>query len=371
MRSTLSLLIFICTAFCLARASLVESTDGNGDTSILERSWLQQLFFQIHEHLYKTEALLREEQHKEVIKSTEKTEKDKLPMWFCLLITTLEQYKGQRGDLIGRGTFPTFLVYGDMAVARGAIVEFAKGSNYHVKEKSIQDAIILSFKDKQYGRAIDLMKAIDMRHAGSTRWVGRFMNGLFRRLVPEKNSVSLKRFLTLSGEKFKEKHPILFKVFCQTLVSRLRTRSYRNPNAKKLLLDLVGQPSLLTPEAFVGGFLFAHMKGTYTLNFIAFNWAEAIEEGLKEIYPGSIDLWSAVMAKFPNKYPTKYPPEAEVLAAVLKNFKTKEDLQEAWTKANVPNIWLKLEELAIQLRIPKVMMMLVTEYSYPACTWHD
>lgn len=371
MRSTFYLLGFICSAFCLACASLVESTDGNGDTFLLESSWLQQLFFQIHEYLYKPEALLGKEQRKEMVKSTEKTEKDKLPLWFCLLITTLEQYKSQRGALIRRGMFPTFLVHGDMAVVRGAVVEFAKGSNYHVKQKFIQNAIILSFNNNQYDRAIDLMKAIDMRHAGSTRCVGIFMNELLRRLVPEKNNVSLKRFLTLSGEKFKEKHPVIFKIFCQTLVSRLRTRSYRSPSAKKLLLDLIGQPSLLTPEAFVGGFLFAHIKGTYTLSFIAFDWAEAIEEGLKEIYPGSIDLWSAVMAKFPNKYPTKYPPEGEVLAAVLKNFKTKEDLQEAWTKKNVPNIWLKLEELAIQLRIPKVVMMLVTEYSYPACTWHD
>ena len=64
----------------------------------------------------------------------------------------------------------------------------------------------------------------------------------------------LKRFLTLHGEEFSKKHPAIFKTICEALVWRLRWQ-LDNLASQKLLIDLVGQASLLTPVAFARGFL--------------------------------------------------------------------------------------------------------------------
>ena len=53
-----------------------------------------------------------------------------------------------------------------------------------------------------------------------------------------------------------------------------------NPASQKLLIDLVGQPSLLTPVAFSRGVL-RNCGDAERANFIKYGWKEAIEEGLK------------------------------------------------------------------------------------------
>ena len=85
-----------------------------------------------------------------------------------------------------------------------------------------------------------------------------FVVGFFKRYPPEKNSMPLKRFLTLYGEELSKKHPAIFETICGELVWRLRGQ-LDNPASQKLLIDLVGQPSLLTPVAFAEGFLIMPM----------------------------------------------------------------------------------------------------------------
>ena len=65
----------------------------------------------------------------------------------------------------------------------------------------------------------------------------------------------LKRFFALQGEELSKKHPAIFGTICQELVWKLR-RQLDNPGSQKLLIDLVGQPSLLTPATFARGFLY-------------------------------------------------------------------------------------------------------------------
>ena len=65
----------------------------------------------------------------------------------------------------------------------------------------------------------------------------------------------LKRFFTLYGEEFGKKHPAIFETICEELVWKLRFE-LDNPASQKLLIDLVGQPSLLTPVTSAGGFFF-------------------------------------------------------------------------------------------------------------------
>ena len=61
-----------------------------------------------------------------------------------------------------------------------------------------------------------------------------------------------------------------------------------NLGSQKLLIDLVGQPSLLTPVAFAKGFLY-YADDTYRANFIKYGYKEAIEEGLKEEYDMEVE----------------------------------------------------------------------------------
>ena len=93
----------------------------------------------------------------------------------------------------------------------------------------------------------------------------------------------LKRFLTLHGEDFSKKYPSTFETFCLILVS-ISNRRLDNQVSKKLLIELVGQPSLITPAAFTREFL--SYDDAYRANFIKYGWREAIEEGLKANYPG-------------------------------------------------------------------------------------
>ena len=63
-------------------------------------------------------------------------------------------------------------------------------------------------------------------------------------------------------------------------------------SSQKLLIDLVGQPSLLTPVAFAEGFLKLFLVMWTRANFIKHGYKEALEEGLKEeCEDGGRELW--------------------------------------------------------------------------------
>ena len=103
------------------------------------------------------------------------------------------------------------------------------------------------------------------------------------RYPPEKDSMPLKRFLTLHGEEFSKKHPATFETICQELVWRLKCQ-LDNLASQKLLIDLVGQPSLSNTGCICWG-IFVCANDTDRANFIKYGYKEAIEEGLKEEYP--------------------------------------------------------------------------------------
>ena len=131
----------------------------------------------------------------------------------------------------------------------------------------------------------------------------------------------------------------------------------------------MGQPSLLTPVAFAGGFLYT-ADDADRANFIKYGYKEAIEEGLKEEYPdGGRNLWKVMVNTFPNQFSGKYPSTDEARAAALKDFKpTKQDREEAWAKENAPILLKHLETLAPELQLPLYtdLLPIVAEY---AITW--
>ena len=65
---------------------------------------------------------------------------------------------------------------------------------------------------------------------------------------------------------------------------------------QKLLIDFMGQPSLITTTAFANGFLWYDFD-IYRSNFISYGWKEALQEGLKEKCPyGGRKLWALMVS---------------------------------------------------------------------------
>ena len=144
-----------------------------------------------------------------------------------------------------------------------------------------------------------------------------------------------------------------------------------NLASQKLLIDFVGQPSLLTPVAFAKGFLDV-ASDMNRANFIKYGYKEAIEEGLKEEYEGgSRELWAVMVSKYPSQFSGEYPNTDEVRAIALKDFKpTKQDREEEWVVENAqnPRTTLRMRQLAksldeLDITFPTVLWIIVAEYA--------
>ena len=145
---------------------------------------------------------------------------------------------------------------------------------------SIYDAIALSLKEGRNERVAGLFEAAHGRPAWKNRF-GWFVGGFFIRHPPEKDSVPLKRFITLHGEELGKKNPAIFESICEELVWKLNLgltiETRRN-------YDRLGWTTLLdNTQVFTIGFL-SGANDEDRANFIKYGYREAIEEGLKEEY---------------------------------------------------------------------------------------
>jgi len=287
----------------------------------------------------------------------------------CPVVKTLEQYQGLVEYLKSRNMAPSFFVHGDIVVVRGIIAGIR---DYDTRAFTycgdLEVAIPLAMKEDYYDRVMDLLVARQARTAENDKREGRttsfeyFMYWFFRELTPEKDSKSLKQFLTLKGEELNSKHPIVYEIFCQGLVGRLRWR-LDDPNGKKLMVDLVGQPDVLTRTAFVKGFL-DKAEDEDQFHLITYGWKEAVQEGLKEEYRyGGRDLWSVMTNKFSGQFSGPYPDTDELRAVACQHLKTKQQREEEWNRKNAEILFEKLKSLDIVLVIlPKDLWTIVTGY---------
>ena len=193
------------------------------------------------------------------------------------------------------------------------------------------------------------------------------MDNVLDKLDPEKDGTSLKRFLTLRGEELNATYPFIFETLCLSLVFLLN-KKLPNLSSKKFLVDLVGHPSLLTPVAFVKGFL-ASFGGTVQANFIKYGWRETVAEILKENYRGveRKALWEWMVREFPSQFSGQYPLTEQARTVALKNFPTKQDREDAWARENVPKLapklLKKLMELGTESLLPSVLWHIIAEYA--------
>ena len=313
------------------------------------------------------EELISKKQYEEMAKLGDEMGDKELLKYLCQVVTTLDHFKGLFGYLEQRNMVPSFLAHGKMVLIGKVIVETSllKTRNGGGCD-SIYDGIVLSLKEDSHERAASLFEAARGRPGWKHKF-DRFVDGFFVRWFPEKDSMPLKRFLSLYGEELSKKHPVIFKTICEELVWEL---SYQldNPVLQKLLIALVGQPSLLTPVAFARGFLEYSYQDISRINFIMYGYKEALEEGLKKAYPrGSIKLWGVMVSTHPTQFSGEYPDTDEARSIALKNFKpTKHDLEEAWAKEHAPMLLKHLETLVAELPLYRDLLSIIAGY---AITW--
>ena len=222
----------------------------------------------------KFEELINKKQYNEIAKRGKKMSDEKLLKCLCQVVTSPDHFKGLYKYLKQRKMVPGFFAHGKMALVRKVIAETGLlETNGPGEWCNIYDAIALSLRGDHHERVAGLFEAAQKR----PNWRGIFVffvANFFVRHPPEKDSMPLKRFLSFYGEKFSKKHPVILKTICQELVLKLR-RQLANPDSQKLLIDLVGQPSLLTPVAFAKGFLHCARDDTYRADFIKYGYKEA------------------------------------------------------------------------------------------------
>ena len=270
---------------------------------------------------------------------------------------------------------PAFLAHGEMARVRKVIVEMRLLKTNGLGEcDGLYDAMTLSLEEDRHKRVVGLFEAAHGRPSGKHKF-DLFTWIFFERHAPEKDSMPLKRFLTLHKEEFSKKHPVIFEAICQDLVSKLQWQS-DNLDAQRLLIGLVGQHSLLTPIAFAKGFLYFALDSAGKVNFIKYGYKEALEEGLKGEYPGGgRKLWVVMVYMYPNQFSGEYTSTDEALMTVLKNLKTKQDREEEWALANAssfsPKLVARLQEPGMLILLPLVLWDIVVGYAATGATWVD
>ena len=312
--------------------------------------------------------------YEEVIELCDSMTKDERAKHLFPLITNIEHCRYLNGYLECRGMLTSFLMHANMDLVKMAILECGDiDSDDYINPDRIGDAIVLSLHKDNHDRAIALLEAVQGKFANvddhnreneDSSDFNDFMYDLFERHSPEKNDTPLKRFLTLRGEDLNEQHASVFETFCIELVGRLDL-SLPSASSAKLLVDFVGQPSLLTPTIFAKALL-TYGDDSGQDSYISYAWREAIEEGLKKEYSGGGQmLWEEILKTLPSSFPSSYPPSAKVRTAALKRFKTKDMVETEWAEQNAPSLRVKLEEFMPGL-FPPVPLTIISEY---AITW--
>ena len=315
-------------------------------------------------------TLIVEERYWEVARVCNSMRKKSFFEYLCQVMSTLKHFNGLAWYLTYHDMHYRFLEHGKMTLVREVIsASTSYEYEYYIYREDISKAIIRSVYENRHDRAIDLLKAVQEKYTDEDGWHRQtgitpkfdYFTGSFMELfAPEKNNVSDKLFLFLHREEFNSDCRSIFEAFCLSLVKYLKCR-LDDPNARQLLIKLVGQPSLLRPKIFAKAFL-TRYRDYHRKHFVTYGWREAIAEGLKEEYAGGGKaLWNLIMGKFPDHSPKKYPPSNETLIVILANFKTKQQMEEEYA-----NTLRELENIITDL--PPKALSSVSKYAF---TWLD
>ena len=308
-------------------------------------------------------ALIDDKQYLEVARLGNTLTEDEVLEHFCLLMTTPERCRNLFWYLIHCNIHAKFLLRTEMRLVREIIAK-AKEEDFegHIHWGHIIDAIILALTENHFDRVIGILSVVqevyaeedeERRQEREVPELGPFIDYMIKRFVSEKYTL-IECFLNFLRE-LKENHPVIFETTCRSLVHYLRNE-LEDPNAKRLLVDLIGQSSLLTAKTFAETFLsYGSNNNASLINFVTYGWREAIANGLESSYELRGGLWDQLMSKFPGEFPEDYPPSEKVRDAVLGRFKTKEQLEETLAKNG--------DEETVTDELPLVPFNVVSEYA--------
>jgi hypothetical protein len=324
------------------------------------------------------ETLLSRGRYKRVCYFARRIGNEKFLKRICPLINSLEQYNGIRSYLERHDLVTKFYINGNIEVVKEAIIEWKTfNAHYYARDTDLENALPLALNNDNHDRVIGLLRIRQEITAESDKQCAQdrrqtsfelFVSSFLYHLSPWTDSMSLKRFLTIRGDEMRCKYPGIIDTLCQELVGYLKTM-LDIPSPKKLLIDLIGQPSLLTSMSFAEGFL---SRANYNDRsaFIDYAWKGAIRNGLKKEYGwGSKELWQIMQKVHPARFTGEFPETEKAIAAVLVHFPTKHELEERWAKKNAPALFKKVRSLGFTLDfLPDVMWNIVFEY---AILWTD
>jgi hypothetical protein len=290
-------------------------------------------------------------------------------------VKTLEQYKGFIEYLRKHKMVALFYVHGDIGVVREVIL--ANSSIYdmqsYVDDGDLETALPLTLNNDCHDRVISFLnvrqevaavKDEPLKQDGYITSFETFVYWFLRNLAPENDDMALRRFLAHCEDEFRTNHSDILDAFCQKLVEYLRNRLDK-PKAANLLIDMIGQHSLLTPKVFTKGFLYGALNKDRS-NFIKYGWAEALQEGLKREYEygGSEKLWQAMGGERSGQLTEKFPETEEGRAIACKRFPTKKQKEEERIKKVVEIICSEIEGPESSFIIlPTVLWSIVAEYA--------
>ena len=135
----------------------------------------------------------------------------------CQVVTSLDHFKGLYEYLKQRNMVPGFLAHGQMVLVRKVIVEtdlLETSGSVGVTASTMQ---LPCHSTKTAMIVLQVFLKLHKKDPTGEHMFDWFMDGFFERYPPEKDSMPLKRFLTLHGEEFSKKHPVIFKTICQEI----------------------------------------------------------------------------------------------------------------------------------------------------------
>jgi len=327
------------------------------------------------------EALIAKKDYKGIAERGKHMTKDVFIRDLCPLMTTLDHYHGLggiNGFMESHDLIPSFLAHGNIKLVRKVMAGDGVKPDYFIGNMNSFFAFILSFKNQNYGRFIDLLTVEEQNHVESRR-KGELLNincgkeiCAFYKYVDAVNNMQFKHFLLRHGEDLNGKYPVTFKTVCEELANRLRGKT-------ETFKDFLGQPFPFPPSAIIEVF---YTSGRFIANdFLDIAPREAFEEWLTEPrmkVPGK-DLWVEIVKKFPGTDPT-FPPSRETRERVLGGFPTKCQMEMAWIKKNIPDheavIATKRKGIAACISsslvlLPTVLVKLTVGYIPLTCSWLD
>ena len=313
------------------------------------------------------EELINKGQYEEIAELGKEMNDEELLKCLCQAVTILDHFKGLYEYLKQRNMVPGFLAHGEMVLVRKVIVETDLLETDRISVSVTVSTMQLPCHSTKTAMSVlqvflkPQKKDPTGRTSSTCLWEVSLKDTLLRRTACHSSD-----FLPFTEKCSTKSIPPFSKLFAKRLVLKLRYQ-LDNPGSQKLLIDLVGQPSLLTPAAYAGGFLY-RAGDANRVNFIKYGYKEAIEEGLKEEYIfGGGDLWKVMVRKYPTQFSGAYPSTDEARRIALKNFKpTKQDREEEWARKNAPILLKHLETLVTKLPLYRDLLLIVAGY---AITW--